>query len=371
MFVFEKPIRRILEKADVEIDGNRPWDIQVNHSGFYRRIMLQGSLGLGESYMEGWWDTSSVDRFFERIIRADLQQHYRLVWPEKLLALSNRFLNMQQKIRAKKVVRRHYDPDSALIISFLDPYNQYSCGYFEGTNDLDVAQEKKLDLICRKLQLSPRDRVLDIGCGWGGFARYATEHYHCHVTGISTSSAQVDYARRFCNGFPVKIQRLDYRSLKGRFDKILICGMIEHVGYKNYQTIMHKVHDCLSDEGLFLLQTISGNTSIVSNDPWIEKYFFPNSMLPSLQQITMASENLFIVEDLHNFGPFYDATLMAWHHNFLARWPVLKNRYSQRDFRMWTYYFLHLAGTFRARKTQLWQIVFSKKGTPGGLSVFR
>ena len=300
---FEKTIRRILEIADVEIGGKRPWDIQVGHSGFYRRIMLQGSLGLGESYMEGWWDAAAVDQFFDRIIREDLQHHYRLVWPEKLLAFSNKILNMQQKNRCRKEVRRHYDPDSALIISFLDPYNQYSCGYFEGTDNLDVAQEKKLDLICRNLQLSSSDRVLDIGCGWGGFARYAAEHYGCHVTGISTSSAQVDFARRFCSGFPVTIQQLDYRSLKGRFDKILICGMIEHVGYKNYRTIMRKVNDCLSDKGLFLLQTIGGNTSVVSNDPWIEKYFFPNSMLPSLQQITMAAEDLFIVEDLHWVDP--------------------------------------------------------------------
>ncbi|MBL0713135.1 MAG: class I SAM-dependent methyltransferase, partial [Desulfosarcina sp.] len=197
------------------------------------------------------------------------------------------------------------------------------------------------------------------------------EKYSCHVTGVSTSREQLDYARRFCNGLPVKWHRCDYRRLQGKFDKILICGMIEHVGYKNYRALMQTVHNCLTDEGLFLLQTIGGSTSVVSNDPWIEKYFFPNSMLPSLRQITEAAEGRFVVEDLHSFGHFYDNTLMAWYHNFVARWPAIKQHCNRRDCRMWTYYFLHLAGAFRTHKTQLWQIVFSKKGIPGGLPAVR
>ena len=367
MSLFERAVLAILDGAGVSVQGGAPWDIDVRHSGFYRRVLVEGSLGLGESYMDGWWECAAIDQLFYRLIRAGLHRRIHLAWPEKLLALSNHLGNMQRQHKARKVVQQHYDPHSEVILAFLDFYNQYSCGYFEGTDVLDMAQERKLDLICRKLGLSSGDRVLDIGCGWGGFARYAAERYGCRVTGVSTSREQLAYAHRFCRGLPVEFYLCDYRRLKGVYDKVLICGMAEHVGHKNYRTIMQKVHDCLSDEGLFLLQTIGGSTSVVSNDPWIEKYFFPNSMLPSLQQLSGASEDLFVVEDLHSFGHYYDPTLMAWHSNFSARWPDIRHLCDERDFRMWSYYFLHLAGTFRARKTQLWQLVFSKKGIPGGL----
>ncbi len=249
MGLFQKSVLAILDDADVSVHGRAPWDIDVRHSGFYRRVLLEGSLGLGESYMDGWWECAALDQLFYRLIRGALHERINRVWPEKLLSLSNHLRNMQQRHKARQVVQRHYDPESDVIIAFLDPYNQYSCGYFEGTDDLNVAQEKKLDLICRKLRLESRDRVLDIGCGWGGFARFAAERYGCRVTGISTSREQLAYARRFCRGLPVQFFLRDYHSLKGTFDKILICGMIEHVGYKNFRTIMQKVHDVLNRRG--------------------------------------------------------------------------------------------------------------------------
>lgn len=371
MRLFENTVQSLLAKAGIEVDGPAPWDITVHHSGFYRRVLFEGSLGMGESYMDGWWDCTAIDQLFERLIQADLHRCSHRSWPENMLMLFNRLQNMQQHRRAGKVVQHHYDPQSDVILAFLDRYNQYSCGYFKETDDLERAQIKKLDLICRKLQLAAHDRVLDIGCGWGGFAKFAAEHYGCRVTGVSTSREQLAYAREFCRGLPVEWRLCDYRHVQGQFNKVLICGMIEHVGYKNYPTILQKIHDSLTDEGLFLLQTIGGNTSVFYNDPWIEKYFFPNSMLPSLHQLTMAAERRFVVEDLHSFGHYYDPTLKAWNQNFLARWPEIKHRCSQRDVRMWTYYFLHLAGVFRARKTQLWQILFSKKGIPGGLPAVR
>jgi cyclopropane-fatty-acyl-phospholipid synthase len=169
----------------------------------------------------------------------------------------------------------------------------------------------------------------------------------------------------------VEIKFQDYRTLHDIFDRIISIGMFEHVGSKNYGTYMQVVHRCLAPDGLFLLHTIAGNTSVSSTDPWINKYIFPNSMLPSAKQITSAAEGLFVLEDWHSFGPYYDDTLMAWYGNFKANWDKIRDAYDQRFFRMWAYYLLSCAGSFRARRNQLWQIVFSKKGVSGGYTSIR
>ena len=364
-------VQRLLSEAEVEINGNSPWDIQVHNPEFYKRVITRGTLGLGESYMDGWWTCKAVDQLFHKLISAELHRKVSVPLRAKATILLTRLLNMQTRSKSMKVVDGHYDPDSEIILSFLDDYKQYSCGYFKGTNDLSKAQKQKLELICKKLMLSSQDRVLDIGCGYGGFARFAAERYNCEVTGISPSSEQIEYAKRFCEGLSVNLVQSDYRDFTGSFTKILCVGMIEHVGYKNYRKLMEMAHGCLEDNGLFLLQTIGGNTSVVSGDPWLMKYIFPNSMLPSAQQIAKAAEGLFVLEDLHNFGPYYDSTLMAWCEKFLRNWPKIKDRYDETFFRMWTYYFLHMAGTFRARMNQLWQFVFSKKGIPGDYNLVR
>ena len=267
-------------------------------------------------------------------------------------------------MRSREVAERHYDLDNDLFLSFLDPYNQYSCGYFNGTEDLNQAQANKLDLTCRKLNLTSTDRVLDIGSGWGGFARYAAEHYGCSVTGVNISDEQIRFAETFCQGLPVQILRCDYRDIRDTFDKIVSIGMFEHVGRKNYRTFMKVAHSLLQDGGIFLLHTIGSNETSIKTDPWITKYIFPNGMLPSVNQISKAAEDLFVIEDLHNLGPHYDRTLMAWYANFQKAWPKLQQRFDDRFKRMWDYYLLSCAGAFRSRDIELWQIVFTKYGTP-------
>jgi len=360
----------IFSIADINIDGNRPWDIQVHDNRFYQRVLAQGSLGLGESYMDGWWDCEKLDEFFYRVLKADLSKKVK-VKAVLLGILKAKVINMQSKGRSKKVAKEHYDLSPKLYESFLDPYNQYTCGYFKNTSNLNKAQEQKLDLICKKLKLSPKDKVLDIGCGWGGFAKFASEKYGCHVTGITISDEQIKYAKDYCKGLPVEIIKSDYRDFNGKFDKILICGMIEHVGPKNYPIIMKKANNCLKNDGLFLLHTIGTNTSKGGIDRWINKYIFPNGVLPSVNQIAKAAEGLFVLEDWHNFGADYDKTLMAWHENFNNNWDKIKGNYNERFKRMWNYYLLCCAGLFRSERGRLWQIVFSKNGVKGGYESVR
>lgn len=368
---YKKIVAGLLLEAGIQINGPRLYDIQVHNENLYSRLLAEDSLGMGESYMDSWWDCNEIDEFVARVLRTRLEEKLSLNLNLLKTYISSKLLNFQTKTRSKKVVDEHYNLSTGLFMSFLDPYNQYTCGYFKDTDNLNIAQEQKLDLICRKLNLQKTDRVLDIGCGWGGFAKFAAKRYGCHVMGITISPEQAMYARKFTEGLPVSIQVLDYRDLKGEFDKILICGMIEHVGYKNYRRLFQIVHGCLRDNGLFLLHTIGNNNTTTSGDPWMTKYIFANGMLPSIKQLGGAMEKLFILEDLHNFGAYYDKTLMAWFANFDRSWQVLKQDYDERFYRMWKYYLLSCAGIFRARKTQLWQMVLSKRGLAEGYQSVR
>ncbi|MEK9177065.1 MAG: cyclopropane fatty acyl phospholipid synthase [Patescibacteria group bacterium] len=356
----------LLNLAGIAVNGTSPWDIHVRDERLYGRALSGGSLALGESYMDGWWDAEDLAEFFDRVLRADLVRKVRPNLESLVYYVMARFTNLQSRERASHVAELHYNIGNDLYLSFLDPYNQYTCGYFKDTDDLNVAQEKKLDLICRKLELKSGEHVLDIGSGWGGFAKFAAERYGVRVTGVSISDEQLLYAREFCKGLPVTFVKRDYRALEGLFDKVLICGMIEHVGYKNYRTLMEVVHRVLRGGGLFLLHTIGGNSSATSIDPWIHKYIFRNGMLPSITQLGAAIERLFVMEDWHNFSAYYDKTCVAWFRNFDARWVQLKEKYGERFYRMWKYYLLSSAGSFRSRSSQLWQIVLSKEGVPGG-----
>jgi cyclopropane-fatty-acyl-phospholipid synthase len=358
-------VERLLSFPDVEIGRARPWAIQVHNERLYERILAEGSLGLGESYMDGWWDCARLDEFFHRILRVKLDTKVK-PWTECFGVLKAKLFNLQKPSRSFRVGQHHYDISNDLYRRMLGERLIYSCGYWGNASTLDEAQEAKLALVCRKLDLRPGMRVLDIGCGWGGAAKFVAERYQVEVLGITVSEEQARFGKELCQGLPVEIRLQDYRSLKGAFDRILSLGMFEHVGYKNYVTFMGVVNRCLKSDGLCLLHTIGGNRSVASTDPWIERYIFPNSMLPSARQICAAIEGLFVLEDWHNFGADYDKTLMHWFRNFHENWEALKKDYDERFYRMWKYYLLSCAGSFRARRNQLWQIVLSPKGVPDG-----
>ena len=356
----------ILHSVGIIPNGPENWDMQVHHKDLFQRIFNRGSLGLGESYMDGWWDCKQLDQFFYRVLAGELDQkiktHLRTM--AKLILL--KLVNVQSQKRSLIVGKKHYDLGNELFTAMLDSRMNYTCGYWKNAADLDTAQLNKLELSCQKLKLEPGMRVLDIGCGFGAFARYAAERYGVHVVGITISQQQYNYAQKNCAGLPVEIRFQDYRNVSEQYDRIVSLGMFEHVGYQNYRTYMQKAHSCLKDDGLFLLHTIGHMEMTKSTDPWVNKYIFPNSLIPSMMHISQAVGDLFVMENWVNFGAYYDKTLMAWHERFEQNWEQLKEYYDERFYRMWRYYLLACAGGFRARKLQLWQIVFSKHGVPGG-----
>ena len=360
----------MLGRAGISINGPAPSDIQVKNPHFFKRVLQEGSLGLGESYMDGWWECERLDTFFTKVLQAGLEDQLPHHLKDTLRIASARVFNLQSKKRAWIVGKEHYDLGNDLFTRMLDPYMQYSCAYWKEAQTLEQAQEAKLDLICRKLQLKPGMRVLDIGCGWGGLASYMAKNYNVSVEGVTISAEQQKLAQKRGEGLDVKIRLQDYRDLHEQFDRIVSVGMFEHVGPKNYATYFSVVDRNLKPDGLFLLHTIGSKRTDENVDPWINKYIFPNGCLPSVRHIASASEPHFIMEDWHNFGADYDTTLMAWHARFLQSWPEIAQNYSDRFKRMFTYYLNACAGAFRARDIQLWQVVFSR-GVDGGLRVAR
>lgn len=355
-------VAELLAYAGITVNGGQPWDLRVHDQRFFQRVLATGNLGAGEAYMDGWWEVDALDEFFARVERAGLHEKVGALWAY-LLALKGRVLNRQTKARGKRVAEHHYNLGNDLYQAMLGRYMQYSCAYWRGAKTVDQAQENKLHLICRKLGLTPGMRLLDIGGGFGSLARFAAKEYGCEVVSYNISREQVAYARDLCQGLPVRIEQKDYRAAADepqKFDRIVSVGFFEHVGHKNYRAFLELMRGCLKDSGLFLLHTIGGNQSRTSTDAWIDKYIFPDGVLPSMAQITTAMEGRWVVEDWHNLGPDYDRTLMAWWRNFEDAWPRLRSAYDERFYRMWKYYLLSSAGAFRARTLQLWQIVLSK-----------
>lgn len=354
---------KLAAEACVRFNGDAPWDIQVHDEDVYRRILTKGSLGFGEAYIEGLWDASAVDQLFHRLLSIDVDEKLPGWARLRLLGetLRQRLFNLQTYQRAYQVGQQHYDIGNDVFEAMLDSSMSYSCGYWANADNLEQAQHNKLDLICRKLALKPGEKLLEIGCGWGGLAQHAARQYGVEVLGITVSREQQQLARERCAGLPVTIELMDYRKLTGCFDKIASVGMFEHVGPKNYPVYFDTVERLLTGEGLFLLHTIGLYKTAPTVDGWIDRYIFPNGKLPSAREISEVAEDRFLIEDWHNFGQDYDRTLMAWWDNFDAAWPSLRPKYDMRFYRMWKYYLMSCAGFFRAKQGQLWQVVFSKR----------
>jgi|SRR5215469_16550380 len=353
-------MEHLLCAADVHINGSRPWDLVVHDDRVYAAVFSHGALGLGESYMDGWWDCLELEQFFCRLLKAHLERNVVLNWTTVLAYLRQKLANRQRKSRAAENVHRHYDLGNDLYQNMLGKWMLYSSANWAHAANLDEAGEAKLEFVCHLLDLRAGQRILDIGCGWGGFVKYATQKYNVEAVGITLSSEQANLAREICQGLPVEIRYQDYRDLNEAFDHIVSLGMFEHVGAKNYRRYMETVRRCLKPTGLFFLNTIGANESRHCVNPWTDKYIFPGGMLPSIGQISAAANGLFVMEDLRDWAAFYDRTLMKWFENFHRNWNMLRERYSERFYRMWKYYLLSSAGAFRSKALQDWQIVFSR-----------
>ena len=360
MAAAREAVENLLRAADIQINGARAWDIQVHDERFFPRLLAGGTLSFGESYMDGWWDCGALDEMCCRAIRARLEQRFTYSLRNLLALVVSLVVNHQTERRSRRVGETHYDLGNDFFQAMLDPWMQYSCALFAEGDDLAAAQRRKLEMICQRLQLRPGLRLLDIGCGWGGLAKYAAEHYGCSVVGLTISREQQQFAERWCRGLDVQIQLCDYHRIRGTFDRSVSVGMVEHVGFKNYRTYLGLAAASLGKEGRFLCQGICNPLPSYQLDPWMRRYIFPNSVLPSLSGLTKAAEGFFLVEDVLNLGPHYDPTLMAWEENFRRAWPRFAARYDERFRRMWRFYLLSCAGAFRARSMQVYSILFSK-----------
>lgn len=364
-------VKELLDLAGIEINGSRSWDIQVNDERFYQRVLAYAHLGLGESYMDGWWDCEQLHTLIHKVLRAGLEQKVK---PLKLLlpVLTAKVFNLQKGSRAWQVGEHHYDLGNDMFRLMLDKRMVYSCAYWKEAEDLDQAQEAKLDLVCRKIGLAPGMRVLDIGCGWGSFAKYAAEKYAAEVVGVTVSREQIAVGQQMCSGLPVELRYQDYRDVDGVFDRVVSIGMFEAVGVKNFSTFMKVAERCLVPEGLFLLHTIGTNTTDTAVDAWTNKYIFPNGVLPTPTQLTRSIEGRFHLEDWHNLNVNYSRTLMAWMERFDRNWNQIEALgYDQRFYRMWRFYLLTAAASFSARRIHLWQVVLSKGGIENGYEAIR
>ena len=367
----EHKYQNFLSSIDIEINGDRPWDLQIHNPELFRSVLFKGSIGFGEGYMRGWFDCERLDIFFEKIFSNDLYNQIGGI-PKLIGSIRSKITNLQSVDRAFQIGQHHYDIGNDLFSVMLDKTMMYTCGYWtKGVTNLEESQIAKLNLVAKKLDLQPGMKVLDIGCGWGGAAKHFSENYGVSVVGITVSKEQLDFAKQQCEGLDVEIRLIDYREVKEEFDAIYSIGMFEAVGYRNYKQFFEVVRRCLKKEGAFLLHTIGNDQSTTTADPWINKYIFPNGMMPSPKQITRACEGFFSIDDWHNFGPDYDKTIMCWYQNFTKNYKLLKKKYDERFYRMWTYWLLTSAGSFRARTSHLWQIIFSLEGSGRKLARYR
>jgi cyclopropane-fatty-acyl-phospholipid synthase len=350
-------LQKILANAGITVNGTHPCDPIIKDGRFFGRVLHSGSIGLGDSYLDGWWECKDLGEFFYRILLSGLGERRQPRWQRITNYVAKCVSNGQSRMQSREVAEKHYDLGNTLYQRMLDGRMVYTCARWNHASNLDAAQEEKLHVVCESLALEPEMRLLDVGCGWGSLARFAAVKYGATVVGVTVSQQQLEFARRRCEGLPVELYLQDYRDVQGTFDRIASLGMFEHVGVKNYRLYFEIAHRLLKPDGLFYLGTIGSAGPLHEDDPWMLKHIFPNSHIPSWPEIESAIRGLFSVERVEDWGEDYGRTVMAWLQNFEKNWSELRDQYGERFHRMWRYYLLGAEAAFRAKGTQAWQIL--------------
>jgi cyclopropane-fatty-acyl-phospholipid synthase len=363
-----------LPGGDVRRFGSgRPVRLTVRDPAFFRRLATRGKLGLGESYTAGEWEADDLVAFFELLLaNADAvgERHARV---RRLLELRPRLQRRNGLARARRNVAYHYDLGNELYGLMLDETLTYSCAIFEHPQQtLAQAQRAKYGRLCALLELGPDDHVLEIGCGWGGFARYAAERHGCRVTAITISHQQAVVARQRTRGLPVTILERDYRTVGGRFSKVVSIEMIEAIGADQFGTFFATIDRVLEPGGRAAVQTIlvpEQRWERYRRTPdWIERYVFPGCLIPSLEALVRAAARhsrlgIYGVEEI---GEHYAETLRRWRASFRERLgEVRKLGYDPRFERTWDFYLAFCEAAFRARALRDAQLLLARAGSRG------
>lgn len=358
--------------------------LNILRPAFFKKSILYGEVGFGESYVDGDWNSDDVvavlSWFIVNLEHATSSQKRRLPLTDLLLVFNKirHKLRANNQSNAKRNISEHYDLGNDFYKLFLDPSMTYSCGYFSSPDtSLESAQAEKYDRLCRKLKLKSSDHVLEIGGGWGGFAVHAARNYGCRVTSITISEEQLKYARERVAAAglsnQIEFQLTDYRNVTGRFDKIVSIEMIEAVGHEYLKRFFRKCHELLDKYGLLAIQAItcpdSRYESHRENVTWMQKHIFPGGLLPSIGMM-----NKFINEtgDLHlhnleEMGLHYAQTTAAWRKNFNEKLEsVLSLGFNEKFIRKWNYYLLNCEAAFLTRNITVVQAIYSR---PNNLTV--
>eukprot|EP00928_Gymnodinium_smaydae_P010979 TRINITY_DN14121_c0_g5_i1.p1 TRINITY_DN14121_c0_g5~~TRINITY_DN14121_c0_g5_i1.p1 ORF type:complete len:417 (-),score=86.53 TRINITY_DN14121_c0_g5_i1:242-1492(-) len=350
--------------------------IEVVDSSAWYDIITKGNFGIAEGYMHGKLKVDPLPFFLSVLngtsVGTRRKEHADVLgWVMGLVALPTDLLglvtNQQTKDRSRRVTEQHYDAGNDLYERMLGPSMSYTCAYWKGAENLDQAQENKFDLIRRKLELAPGMKVADLGMGWGTAAEHMHKQAGVNVTGVSLSKEQVKWAQQNLAKPGLQFIWSDFRDhcedpkYMGYYDRVYSIGMMEHVGYKNYQTFFKCIKNLLKPDGLAVVHTIGEPDFVSAGDPFLEKYIFPGVVIPALSKVTPAFENDFILEDFQNFGHDYSRTLAAWSENSKAFFKENPTAYSLEFQRMWDYYLKMCEALFELRINQLWHFVLSPR----------
>ena len=340
----------------------------IHDRRFFRRIATRGKVGIGESYTAGEWDSDDLVAFFELLLRnaeGAAKRHARV---RRLLEARPRLNRRNGLLRARRNIAYHYDLGNDLFELMLDETMTYSCAVFERPDEsLADGQRRKYQRICRKLQLEPGDRVIEIGCGWGGFAAFAAREHGCSVTGLTISAEQAALARERTVGLDVCILEEDYRHHEGSYTKVASIEMLEAIGERQFPTYFDAIDRLLEPGGLACIQTI-----LIPDDrwdryrkapDWIEQYVFPGCLIPSLTALThaMTRSSRLMVHEVDEIGPHYAETLRRWRESFRKNIDEIRELgYDERFERTWNFYLAFCEAAFRTRALRDVQLTLTR-----------